>query len=124
MLSAATRAKRSSAAGPAKKLPSTAKLTFENKVGTGQVVALPTADQGALVAVNLNETQVVKSVEAGAAVNAPKSVKALLGKSLSTKGLRAIYGDQLLFYVPSLGSGEKIVLLGYSQGLIAASELK
>jgi hypothetical protein len=107
-----------------KKLPSTAKLTFENTVGPGQVVALPTADQGALVAVNLNETQIVKSVETGAAVNAPKSVKALLGKSLSTKGLRAIYGDQLLFYVPSLGSGEKIVLLGYSQGLIAASELK
>ncbi|MGV8884222.1 MAG: hypothetical protein ACOH1T_01360 [Microbacteriaceae bacterium] len=107
-----------------KKLPSTAKLTFENSVGPGQVVALPTADQGALVAVNLNETQVVKSVETGAAVNAPKAVKALLGKSLSTKGLRAVYGDQLLFYVPSLGSGDKIQLLGYSQGLISASELK
>lgn len=106
-----------------KKLPSTAKLTFENNVGTGQVVALPTANQGALVAVNLNETQVVKSVETGAAVNAPKSVEALLGKASSSKGLRAIYGDQLLFYVPSLGSGEKIVLLGYSQGLISASEL-
>jgi len=87
-------------------------------------VALATNDSGALVAVNLNEIETVKTVEAGAAVNAPKTVKALLGKSLSTKGLKATYGDQLLFYVPSSVKGGKIVLLGYSQGLIAASELK
>jgi len=107
-----------------KKIPSTAKLSFENVLGTGDPVALTTNDEGALVAVSLNEVETIRVVEAGAAVNAPKSVKALLGKSLSTKGLVATYGDQLLFYVPKIGSDQKIVLLGYSQGLIAASEYK
>jgi len=107
-----------------KKLPSTARLIYESALGNGQTVALTTNDNGALVAVNLNEIETVKAVEAGAAVNAPKSVKSLLGKSLSTKGIKATYGDQLLFYVPPIESGGKIVLLGYSQGLIAASELK
>jgi len=107
-----------------KKIPSTARLTFENLVGEGEPIALTTNDEGALVAVSLNEVETIRVVEAGAAVNAPKSVKALLGKSLSTKGLVATYGDQLLFYVPKIGSDQKIVLLGYSQGLIAASEYK
>ena len=107
-----------------KKIPSTAKLSFENVLGSGDPVALTTNDEGALVAVSLNEVETIRVVEAGAAVNAPKSVKALLGKSLSTKGLVATYGDQLLFYVPKIGSDQKIVLLGYSQGLIAASEYK
>lgn len=107
-----------------KKIPSTAKLSFENVTGSGEAVALSTNDLGALVAVNLNEIETIRVVEAGAAVNAPKQVKALLGKSLSTKGLNATYGDQLLFYVPQVGSDEKIVLLGYSQGIISASEYK
>ena len=107
-----------------KKIPSTAKLSFENEAGTGETVALTTNDLGALVAVNLNEIETIRVVEAGAAVNAPKQVKALLGKSISTKGLTATYGDQLLFYVPAVGSDEKIVLLGYSQGIISASEYK
>lgn len=107
-----------------KKLPKTAKLTFANAPGTGQVVALATIDAGAIVAVQLTETETVKPVQTGAAVSAPKDVKALLGKSLSTKGLRAVYADQLLFYVPSATVGGKIQLLGYSQGLVGASELK
>ena len=78
---------------------------------------------GALVSVTLEETSTITPVESGAAVNAPPQVAALLGKKLSTKGLRATYGDQLLFYVPKAGSDGKIVLLGYSQGLISAAEL-
>lgn len=107
-----------------KKIPSTAKLSFTNAAGDGEIVALTTNDGGALVTVSLDEVETIKVVESGAAVNAPKSVKALLGKSLSTKGLVATYGDQLLFYVPPVGSDQKIILLGYSQGLIKASEYK
>ena len=107
-----------------KKLPDTAKLTFANGVGTGQTVVMTTNDSGAIVAVELTESETVKPVESGAAVNAPKDVKALLGKSQSTKGIQAEYADQLLFYVPSLAAGGTIKLLGYSQGLIDASELK
>ena len=108
-----------------KKIPSTAKLSFASEAGVGQPVALTTNDGGALVAVSLNEVETIKVVEAGAAVNAPKQVKALLGKSMSTKGLNAVYSDQLLFYVPPVTSpDEKIVLLGYSQGIVSASEYK
>jgi hypothetical protein len=106
-----------------KALPSTARISFSNGLGDGQVVALATNDAGALVAVPLNEVEVVKPVEAGAAINAPADFAALFGKSLSTKGLKATYGDELLFYVPAAGSGGKIILLGYTQGLIAASGL-
>ena len=37
--------------------------------------------------------------------------------------MTASYDAQLLFYVPPVGSDEKIVLLGYSYGLAKASEV-
>jgi hypothetical protein len=103
-------------------IPSTAKIAFTHAPGPGEVVALSANDGGAIVATNINETEKITPVEAGAAINAPASFKALSGKSMSTKGLKATYGIQLLFYVPPVGSEDKIILLGYSQGLIAASE--
>ena len=40
------------------------------------------------------------------------------------KGFVATYGLQLLFYVPPVTkSGQKIQLLGFAQGLVAASEV-
>ena len=116
-IGAAFKAKR------AKEIPSTARIAFTHTAGTGEIIALSTNDAGAIVAVDLTETETVKPVEAGAAINAPASVKALLGKGMSTRGIQAVYGQQLLFYVPSAGSTDKIILLGYSQGMIAASEL-
>jgi hypothetical protein len=107
-----------------KKLPSTAKLTFGIAQGIGQVIALATSDSGAIVAVNLDEIETVRSVKKGASVSARGAIKALSGKASSTKGLTATYGDQLLFYVPSADKSAKIVLLGYSQGLIDAREYK
>jgi hypothetical protein len=104
-------------------LPATASLRYTNSSGTGQVVVLATTDQGAIVAVDLNETETVKPVQAGAAVSAPGEIQALSGKATSTTGLVAVYGDQLLFYVPSASKSSKIVLLGYGQGLISAKEL-
>ncbi len=106
-----------------KKLPTTAKLTFSNAPGRGEVVALATADQGAIVAVQLTETETVKPVKEGAEVNAKGAIKALSGKSKSTKGLSATYSDQLLFYVPSALEPDKVILLGFSQGLIEAKEI-
>jgi len=107
------------------KLPTTATLTYSDAVGTGQVIAFATNDSGAIVAVNLDEIQTVKPVKAGALVTAPPgAVQSLLGKANSTTGLAATYGDQLLFYVPGVGKAGKIVLLGYSQGLISASEVR
>jgi hypothetical protein len=105
-------------------LPATASLAFSNAVGNGQVVVLATTDAGALVAVDLNETETVKPVQAGAAVSAQGGqIQALSGKASSTTGLVAVYGDQLLFYVPAASKSEKIELLGYGQSLISAKEL-
>ena len=106
----------------AKKLPSTARLSYANNNGDGRVIALATANSGAIVAVDLNEVETVKPVQAGAAVTATGAIAALSGKVTSTKGIIATYGDQLLFYVPSGNSSGKIVLLGYAQGLIKARE--
>jgi hypothetical protein len=102
---------------------STAALTFANAPGDGQTVVLVTNDGGALVAVDLRESETIAPVETGAAVNAPPDVAAILGKALSARGISATYADQLLFYVPSAEVGGKIILLGYSQGLISAAEL-
>ena len=104
-------------------IPSTASLTFETTLGAGEVIALATNDNGAIVALSINEKENIAPVEQGAAVNAPSQVAALLGKSLSTKGITAAYTDQVLFYVPGVDKGGKIVLLGYSQGLTSAAEL-
>lgn len=104
-------------------LPPTAKISFGHLIGPAAAIALATNDAGAIIAVNLNETTTVAPVEAGAAVNPTGAVKALSGIAVSTKGVVATYGDQLLFYVPPAGSDGKIVLLGYSQGLVSAKEL-
>lgn len=104
-------------------LSTTAALSYSAAAGPGDTIVLATNDSGALVAVNLNETTVVAPVETGAAVNPSGAVKALSAIGVTVKGIQAVYGDQLLFYVPSASSKAKIVLLGYSQGLVAASEL-
>lgn len=104
-------------------IPGTAALTFDTKVGTGQVIALTTNDGGAIVALSLDERETIAPVELGTAVTPPSQVAALIGKSLSTKGITALYTDQVLFYVPGVDKGGKIVMLGYSQGLTSAAEL-
>jgi hypothetical protein len=104
-------------------LMETSTLEFTNAPASGPVVALTTIDSGAIVTVNVNEVETVKITQAGAVAKATPEVKAITGKAESTKGLSATYGYQMLFFVPSLKDGGKIVLLGYSQGLIAASEI-
>ena len=98
-------------------------MTFGHTIGPADAIALATNDAGALVAVNLNETTAVVPVEAGAAVNPSGAVKALSGLAVTTKGVLATYGDQLLFYIPPAGSSAKIILLGYSVGLVSATEI-
>ena len=104
-------------------LPTTATVTFGHALGDADAIALATNDAGAIIAVNLNEITTVTPVEAGAAVNPTGQVKALSGLAISTKGVVATYGDQLLFYVPPTGDDGKIILLGYTQGLIKAGEV-
>ena len=110
--------------GVASSLPSTASVSFGHAIGPADAIALATNNAGAIVAVNLNEITTVKPIEAGAAVNPTGAVKALSNIAVSTSGVVATYGDQLLFFIPAAGSDAKIVLLGYSQGLVTAKEIK
>lgn len=105
-------------------LPSTASMSFANSDGPGPAIALGSNDAGAIVAVGLNETVTVKPNQPGDAVNPEGAVKSLSGITGSTKGTIAVYGDQLLFYVPKAGSKSKITLLGSATGLISAKELQ
>ena len=98
-------------------------MEYTNLQGPAESVALATSGSGAIVAVYLQENLVVKPVEGGASVNAEGAVKSLSKVTSTTKGTSATYGDQLLFSVPAVGSNEKIVLLGWDTGLVAAKEL-
>jgi hypothetical protein len=107
-------------------LPSQAKIEFTNGASAEPPISFPTNDSGQIVAVSLDDVETVTPVEAGAAINAKGTVKALSGRDQSTKGFIATYGVQLLFYVPqSTGSGAAatIQLLGFSSNLIAAQEV-
>jgi hypothetical protein len=105
-------------------IPKTASLTFTNKVGAGDPIAMATNDSGAIVWTNLDETETLKVVEAGAEVNAGASAAALSGVASSKTGIASTYGYQLAFYVPPAGSDQKITLLGFAQGLVSAKEVQ
>lgn len=100
-----------------------ARIEFTQAPGVGLPVSLATNDSGAIVTVSLNENETVRPTEAGAIVNAEGQTKVLAGISTSATGIESTYGIQLSFYVPPVGSTEKIRLLGFSQGLIAARSL-
>ena len=107
-------------------IPPTAKMTFSNGPGKSDSIAFGTNDSGQIVAVDLEDLETVTPVETGSAISpqGQGQVAALLGKGQSTKGIIATYGLQLLFYVPPVTeSGKKIQLLGFAQGLIAATEV-
>lgn len=105
-------------------LPTSATIEFTNGPGEEEPVAFLTNDSGQIVSLILDDVETVRPVEAGAAVNPKGQVKALSGKSASTRGIVATYGLQILFYVPPVtATDRKIVVLGYAQGLVGAVEL-
>jgi hypothetical protein len=104
-------------------LPPTAAIDFTHAEGEAPIISFATNDTGQIVAVELGDIETVRPVEAGAAINPSGAVKALSGVAQTTKGIVATYGLQLLFYVPPLGSDGKITLLGFSQGLVSATEV-
>jgi hypothetical protein len=102
----------------------TATLTYSYALGKAPTVALATLDSGALVATYLTETVTIRAVQSGAEVSVGDQAAALVGKKTSSSGASTTYGYQLLFYVPPTGSKKKITLLGFSQGMISATEVK
>jgi hypothetical protein len=107
-----------------KHLGTTARIRFTNVTrALGPVVAMATADGGALVSVNLKEAWTVKPVKKGVTVKPTGGTKVLARVGSTAKGILSIYGYQLLFSVPSAGSDRPVELLGYAQGLTSAKEL-
>lgn len=101
-----------------------AKIEFGLAPGDAETIALASNESGALVSIYIEETETVTPVEAGATINPEGATKTLSGLSGTKKGVAATYGDQLLFYIPPIGSDEKIVLLGFSQVLVSAKEIE
>jgi len=89
-----------------------------------QIVALSTRENGALVFGVITETEEVRPVESGANINATPAVRALTGQPQSPDGFRAEYAIHVVWYVPPIGSDEKIRVVGYSYALVDAEELE
>jgi hypothetical protein len=100
-----------------------AKITFSHSLGDPNVISLSTTDSGALVAVLMHDNYVIKPTKAGSAVTVTGNEQLLLGVEGSTRGVRTLYGDMLLFYVPAGTSDERIVLLGATQALLSVRSL-
>ncbi|WP_353828194.1 hypothetical protein [Agromyces sp. SYSU T0242] len=107
-------------------VPDTADVKFSNEVGDSPTVALATNDSGALVAVSIEQTEKVTPNDGGTVgFQEGQPGAALSGfDEKSAKGVQREVGIQLLFYVPAVGTDEKIRVLGWSESLIGASEVK
>jgi hypothetical protein len=101
----------------------TGSLTFSSSAGSEPPLALATLESGAIVAVNLNETDTVKPTNPDAVIKLDNNptVKALAGVDQSQSGFTTTYSDQLFFYVPGQGSTDtKIRLLGFATNILSA----
>ena len=106
--------------------------TAINTIGTAEFTLAPSDDRpialssneaGALVNITLTDTATVTPAEAGATINPEGSIQSLSGVTTTTRGTLATYSNQLLFYIPPLGSDARIELLGFTSALVSASEL-
>ncbi|GAB2835999.1 glycosyl transferase [Microbacterium insulae] len=104
----------------------TGSLTFSSSPGTFPPFAIATVESGAIVAVNINETDTVKPTNEDAVIKLENNatVKALAGADQSATGFTTTFTDQVFFYVPGQGSTEKIRLLGYSSDILNAKVIK
>ena len=97
--------------------------TFDpGEAGHSPPFAIAILESGAIVAVNLSETETVKptSTDAVIKVEGNMTVQTLAGATQSAGGFSTTYSDQLFFYVPGPNSTEKIRLLGYASDILKA----
>jgi len=102
-----------------------ATIKVTHSLGDPNVLSLATVDSGALVAVYMNDTYVIKPKDRTQAVAVSGNEKLLLGSAGSATGVKSSYGSMLLFYVPANGSSSKnrIVTLGATQVLLKVASL-
>ncbi len=99
------------------------KISFTHKLGDPNVIGLSTSQAGALVAVYMTDTYLIRPTKVGTAVGVSGQEALILGANGSTKGVRSIYGNMLLFFVPALSESGKIRLIGVTQGLVSVRGL-
>lgn len=99
------------------------KISFTHKLGDANVIGLSTSQAGALVAVYMTDTYLIRPTKVGTAVGVSGQEALILGANGSTKGVRSIYGNMLLFFVPALSETAKIRLIGVTQGLVSVRGL-
>lgn len=103
----------------------TSNLVFASTAGSQTPFALTTLDGGAIVAVDVYETDTATATNEDAVIKLDDSpvVRALTGIDQSAKGFTTTYADQVFFYVPPQGSSERIRLLGYRSNILEAKEI-
>ena len=100
------------------------KIKFEHSLGNQNIIGLQTVERGGLIAITMNDTSTIRPKANGAAVSVKAlDQKTLLGSLGSSTGLKIVYSNMLLFYVPESGSNEKIRLVGASQGLLSVRSI-
>lgn len=121
-LNAASRKQAAEAENP------TATLTVSTAAGATPPIAFGTIDAGAIVAVDVLRGEASVPNDGGTTgFQEGGSAAALSGfTGQSAKGVSRESGIQLLFYVPGVSAGDdaQIQLLGWSENLIRASEVK
>jgi hypothetical protein len=85
-------------------------------------VALATTDNGGIVFGVLQEEETVRPLQLGATINATDSARVFSGLPESVVGFRATYEMHVLWYVPPIGSDDRIRVLGYTYQLVDAAE--
>ncbi len=91
------------------------KVTFADLQGAAPI-ALATQSAGAIVSTQMNEVATFTPLQ-NRDLKLAGELKALAGIELSNRPVKATYGIQLFFYVPPVGSADKIQLLGYTENL-------
>jgi hypothetical protein len=101
-----------------------ATIQFQHALGDPNILGMLTVESGGLVAIAMNDSSTIKPKVRGAAVSVTQlDQKTLLNAPGSATGLKIVYSNMLLFYVPVAGSNEKIRLVGASQGLLSVRSI-
>jgi hypothetical protein len=111
-------------AARAEVLAGQAVFSWSEAMADDSPIVFASSDAGGLVALTITEAETVKPASVGAGITTEGAVRILSGRPSSLRGITANYDYQVLFYVPSIGSGEKIRLLGYSYALVSAGEAR
>lgn len=106
-------------------LPANAAINFTASAGSGPALGLATNDAGAVIAVQVDQLRKITPTDGGTVGFAEGSASAALSgfTGKSANGVQSTSGIQLLVYVPAVGSTEPVRILGWTENLIAASEI-